>query len=74
MSNEESGPFDWNKDVDSVVFPTVQGVAVYSNPDGDIVIRQQAGPLDDDDTIIVFPRSQAQSIALAIQVTADARD
>lgn len=51
MSND----FSWTDDTDAVAFKSVRGIAVYANPAGDLVIRQQAGPLDDDDAIIVVP-------------------
>lgn len=59
--------FNWKEDKDSVVFPSTQGVAVYANGQGEIVIRQQAGPLDDDDSFVVIPRDQVAAVILAIQ-------
>lgn len=58
--------FVWASDESAVVFKTVQGVAVYPNPDGDIVIRQQAGPLDDDDEVIVIPRERGEALIAAL--------
>lgn len=59
--------FKWNEDIDNVVFKSVQGVAVYSNPDGDIVIRQQAGPLDDDDQVVIVPSDRVEALIFAIK-------
>jgi len=59
--------FKWNEDIDNVVFKSVQGVAVYSNPDGDIVIRQQGGPLDDDDHIVIVPSDRVEALIFAIK-------
>jgi len=59
--------FKWNEGIDNVVFKSVQGVAVYSNPDGDIVIRQQAGPLDDDDQIVIVPSDRVEALIFAIK-------
>lgn len=59
--------FKWNEDIDNVVFKSVQGVAVYSNPDGDIVIRQQAGPLDDDDQIVIVHSDRVEALIFAIK-------
>ena len=58
--------FKWNEDIDNVVFKSAQGVAVYSNPDGDIVIRQQASPLDDEDQIVIVPRDRVEALIFAI--------
>ena len=59
--------FAWGGTADGVVFKSVQGVAVYSNLDGDIVIRQQAGPIDDDDAVIIIPRDRLDSLLLALR-------
>ena len=59
--------FKWNEDIDNVVFKSVQGVAVYSNPDGDIVIRQQASPLDDDDQIVIVPSDRVEALIFSIK-------
>ena len=59
--------FKWNEDIDNVVFKSVQGVAVYSNPDGDIVIRQQAGPMDDEDQIVIVPRDRVETLIFSIE-------
>lgn len=58
---------DWNwNDKESTVIPAVQAVAVYTNPSGDIVIRQQ-DHYGDDDAVIVIPRSQAAQLAKALR-------
>jgi len=59
--------FKWNEDIDNVVFKAVEGVAVYANPDGDIVIRQRAGPLDYDDAVIVIRRDRVLALASALK-------
>lgn len=63
----DSVHFRWEPDDESVVFESVQAVAVYSNPSGDIVIRQQAGPLDDDDAVIVVPRDRGEALIYALR-------
>ena len=60
--------FDWSQNSECVVFPTVLGVAVYRNADGDVVIRQQAGPLDEDDTFVILPEMHLQHLIKALQV------
>lgn len=61
MSTEDR--FKWGDE--SNVFETVRGVAVYRNPKGDIVIRQEGWP--DDDAVIVIPIEQANSVLAAIR-------
>ena len=63
--------FDWNSDEDgdSVVFPTNQGLAVYANPKGSIVLRQQ-GYMGEDDSIIIVPRAQLDAVISALRTAA----
>ena len=65
--------YDWGDPSNNdIVFPTVAGVAVYKNSDGDIVIRQQGSTstiLDNDDAVIVIPALHAQALILALQET-----
>lgn len=60
--------FDWTLR-ESVVVPTMEGIAVYTNPHGDIVIRQQ-NTMGDDDAVVVIARSTASKVAKAIQAEA----
>lgn len=62
--------FNWNDAEEVIVFKTVQGVAVYRNEDGDVVIRQQAGPLEEEDTFIVVPSSHLEPLITALQTEA----
>lgn len=55
---------------DLTVFPTVSAVAVYTNPSGDIVIRQQ-GSMGEDDSVVVLPRIHAGAVISAIQAELD---
>ena len=61
----ESHEFNWS-DKDRVVVEKVDAIAVYQNPDGDVVIRQQA-PMGDDDSVIVVPKSRLDDLILALQ-------
>lgn len=55
--------FNWtNVDDDELIVPTVMGIAVYRNPKGEIVIRQQGGMLEPD-TFVVVPLSHAERLA-----------
>ena len=46
--------FDWNSG-DSIVIERVSALAVYLNPEGDVVIRQQIGAEMDADEFVAFP-------------------
>ena len=61
MSTDEQ--FKWGDD--DTVFVTELGIAVYRNPKGDIVIRQEGWP--DEDSVIVIPIAQANSVLAAIR-------
>lgn len=61
-----SNDWNWNDNDDGVVIPAVQAVAVYTNPKGDIVIRQQDF-MGEDDAVIIIPRSRATDLAAAIR-------
>jgi hypothetical protein len=70
MSAEsDSVPFSW-KDTESVVIEKVDAIAVYTNPKGDLVIRQE-DPRGDDDAIIIVPKSRARDLIMAIQSELD---
>jgi hypothetical protein len=66
----ESGEFSW-RDANSIVVHSVSAIAVYMNPDGDVVIRQQATQYGEDDPFIVIPRDRVPQILEAIGKTAD---
>ena len=57
--------FRWHEEA-TVVFPTVYGVAVYSNEKREIVVRQQADAFGGDDIIICVPVAQAEAVANAL--------
>lgn len=64
MSN--SRDFDWIDSAEDVVVPEQAAIAVYLNPRGDVVIRQQAQYHPDEDTWIVVAPDRAQAVADAI--------
>lgn len=65
MSGEQ---WSWNKeDADaSIVIERVDAVAVYQNPNGDLVIRQQH-PLGEDDAIVIIPRAHVPALLQGIK-------
>lgn len=51
-----SDDFDWSEFEGEEVVKSQQAVIVYTNPDEDIVIRQEARPFERDDNWVVIPR------------------
>lgn len=64
----ESTEFKWGE---ADVFPSVRAVAVYTNPAVDVVIRQEAGPYDDEDSVVVVPRAMVSKLIDALVVEID---
>lgn len=64
--SETSREFDWVAFGGEVVQHQVERVAVYENPDGNIVVRQERRWDEDDDVWIVIARAQAFAAARAI--------
>ena len=52
-------------DDETVVIRSRQGIAIYENNNGDVVIRQDGGM--DDDAIIVVSRSDLADLILALE-------
>ena len=66
MTTEDEGvPFSW-KDTEDVIIDRVEAIAVYSNPKGNIVIRQESS-IGEDDAVIVVPKSRVRDLILALQ-------
>lgn len=59
-----SEQFDWFDD-ESIAFPTVNGVAVYRNDHGGLVIRQE-GTEHEDDLIIWIPADRIPAFRKAL--------
>ncbi len=57
--------FDWS-DKDSIVVENVDAIAVYRNPDDDVVIRRQDTP-DIGDAYVVIPLGHLPAIIAALQ-------
>jgi hypothetical protein len=67
----DSEKFTW--DDDTVVIEQVDAIAVYTNPKGHIVIRQQ-GQYGDDDAWIVVPRNRVPELLKAISAETELGD
>lgn len=57
--------FDWNRNAELIVVRSVDAIAVFVAPNGDLVITQ-AGCLTAEQSMIVLPCSYARSLADAI--------
>ena len=57
--------FSWS-DNESLVISSVDAVAVYTSPDGQIAIRQRDST-DERDAIIVLPRQRVSELIAALQ-------
>jgi hypothetical protein len=59
--------FSWNSD--SVVMKTTAGIAVYTNPHGDVVVRQEKveDGFWDQDPFIVIPRDRVRDVIAALE-------
>jgi len=70
---DEGVEWRWNDpaQASAIVYPTSLAVAVYRNPDGDLVIRQQADWNDEGDAVIVVPRDRLELFALSVQNEVD---
>jgi hypothetical protein len=65
MSNENE-EFSW-RDTDSVVVRQQDAIAVYSNPDGDLVIRRRQAWDENDDVWIVVAQTQIRTVIDAME-------
>lgn len=63
-----SDDFKWHDPAtkDNIVVPSVDAIAVYLNPHGDVVIRQESR-MGEDDSIIVVPRSMVENLIGALK-------
>ena len=48
--------FDWDDNADDIVQQSVERVAIFTNPNGDLVIRQERCWDQEDDTWIIIAR------------------
>jgi hypothetical protein len=63
MTNE----FNWNEAEDDVILAGQQAVAIYENPKGDTVIRQEGTYSHDEDSIIIINRNNLAAFVDALQ-------
>jgi hypothetical protein len=64
---DEEEVFDWRSE-DAVVVKSIAAIAVYTNPHGEVVIRQEKdGFLFDQDPFVVIPRDRVSEVIAALQ-------
>lgn len=68
MSNLEGEEFSWAEaqKEGAVVVRSVDAIAVYRNPHGDVVIRQESSMGDEDDLVII-PQSYIEALITALR-------
>lgn len=66
-----AGDWKWHgeNERESIVVPAVQAIAVYTNPAGDIVIRQE-DPMGNEDSVVVLPRGSVNALIKAMKAEA----
>ena len=65
----ETEPFNWNDlEPEDQIVRTVHAVAVYLNPHGDIVIRQEAGVYGEDDHVVIVPDDACDRLISRLQL------
>ncbi|MCP1760015.1 hypothetical protein [Bradyrhizobium japonicum] len=64
--NDDTEDFSW-RDTDSVVVRQQDAIAVYSNPDGDLVIRRRRSWDEEDDVWIVVAQTQIRTVINAME-------
>jgi hypothetical protein len=64
--NDTAEEFSW-RDTDSVVVRQQDAIAVYSNPDGDLVIRRRRSWDEEDDVWIVVAQTQIRTVIDAME-------
>ncbi|MCC6948849.1 MAG: hypothetical protein IT539_13860 [Bradyrhizobiaceae bacterium] len=65
-SRTQKPDFDWSED-DSVVLKEQPATAVYINPKGCIVIRQEQGPMDDEDSFVFIAPENIERLIVELQ-------
>jgi hypothetical protein len=70
MTISSTADFDWNGDDDAVVLREQPAVAVYQNPRGQIVIRQERAWDEDSDTVVLILPENVSAIVRALQSVA----
>ncbi len=64
--SDDSQDFSW-RDADAVVVRQQDAIAVYSNPDGDLVIRRRQAWNEDEDVWIVVAQAQIRTVIDAME-------
>ena len=63
--------FDWSHENENVILPEQRTTAVYVNRWGQAVIRQERGPMDEEDTWIIIDHAHLPAVIKALRDIAD---
>jgi hypothetical protein len=66
IMTDDSADFSW-RETDAVVVRQQDAIAVYSNPDGDLVIRRRQAWDEDEDVWIVVAQTQIRTVIDAME-------
>lgn len=64
--------FDWSSNNEDVIVPEQRATAVYVNPWGQAVIRQERAWNDEADTVVVVDHAHLPEVIKSLRVIADA--
>lgn len=73
MSEEatDSVDFDWSQAADDLLQPTTAAIAVYFNPRGEVVIRQQALEYGEEDSFVYLPFNKVRPLIEKLRTLLD---
>jgi hypothetical protein len=66
MDDQSANVFNWN-DTKSVVVRQQDAVAVYANPEDDLVIRRRQAWDEEDDVFIIISRQHVRTVIAAME-------
>ncbi|MDI9240762.1 hypothetical protein QLQ15_17805 [Lysobacter sp. LF1] len=61
-----SEEFHWSREDGSIVFHSTRAIAVYTNVNGDVVIRQETADERDDDALVIVPPMHLSALINAL--------
>jgi len=71
MSDDQAEEFNWDDVQDDLIQQTTSAVAVYFNPKGEVVIRQQAIHYGDEDSFVYLPFNKVRPLIEKLRVMLD---
>ena len=73
MTDDETDfvDFEWSEAGDDLLQPTTAAIAVYFNPRGDVVIRQQAVEYGEEDSFVCVPFDKVRPLIEKLRLMLD---